>query len=475
VNGFILDPHRWKRNSIFILLNQFLGLIITILMAPLIARHLGPDSYGMMNWVMAYTTFFQVSTTIGAAQIGIREIARNPEESSDLMIHLFLLNLFCGFIGYLAAIGVSIFVGYSAYQLQLILLWGLCLLLLPLGNLGLFLSASLQSERLLWPALISNIFLIAAYFNALRTNGSVRSFLIATLGSQLLLQICTIFVGRKYLHQLKKFDWGKIKMFFWESLPLNLMTLLMCLVNRVDIILLERFSNSHDVGIYSAAGRVIQAFTYLPQAVAASVLPALALIGKEKENGSFQAYKESRQILLSFGLFLPVMALFRGDFIIKLLFGEAYQGSVILFQLLSFTLPMICIGILPSSLLTAQGKQWQNLKFSAAAATLSTAGNLVLIPYFGPAGAAITSIAVYFVLVSLQVRAGLVLLPQSSTFFKDFSAALPALTITTLIFFFTRELPAIPVLVFTSLLYLVMLRIGGVPLSFARPTAFSEQ
>ncbi len=444
-------------------------------MAPLIARHLGPDSYGMMNWVIAYLTFFQVSTTIGSAQIGIREIARNPEESSDLMIHLFLLNLFCGLIGYVLAIAVSIFVGYSAYQLQLVLLWGLCLLLLPLGNLGLFLSASLQSERLLWPSIISNIFLIVAYFNALRINGGVRSFLLASLGYQLLLQISTIFVGRKYLHRIKNFDWAKVKMFFWESLPLNVMILLMSLVNRVDIILLERFSNSHDVGIYSAAGRVIQAFTYLPQAVAASILPALASIGKEKENGSFQAYRESRQILLSFGLFLPVMAVFRGEFIIKLLFGEAYQGSVILFQLLSFTIPMICIGILPSNLLTAQGKQWLNLKFTAVAAILSTAGNVLMIPYFGTIGAAITSNAVYLVLVSLQVRAGFTLLPQSSTLLKDLSIALPALGITALIFFFTRALPAIPILVLTTLLYLIMLRIGGVPLSFARPTAFSEQ
>jgi O-antigen/teichoic acid export membrane protein len=475
VSGFILDPHRWKRNSIFILLNQFLGLIITILMAPLIARHLGPDSYGMMNWVIAYVTFFQVSTTIGSAQIGIREIARNPDESSDLMIHLFLLNIFCGLIGYLSAIGVSIFVGYSAYQLQLVLLWGLCLLLLPLGNLGLFLSASLQSERLLWPSIISNIFLILAYFAALRTNGNVQSFLLASLGFQLLLQILTIFVGRKYLHPIKKFDWAKLKMFFWESLPLNVMTLLMSMVNRVDIILLERFSNSHDVGLYSAAGRVVQAFTYLPQAVAASVLPALSVIGKDKDSGSFQAYKESRQILLSFGLFLPVMAVFRGDFIIKLLFGEAYQGSIVLFQVLSFTIPMICVGILPSNLLTAQGKQWQNLKFTAVAAILSTGGNLLLIPYLGPIGAAITSNAVYFVLVSLQVRAGLILLPQSSTFLKDFSIALPALCITGLLFFFTRDWPAIPVLILTTVVYLTILRIGGVPLSFARSTAFSEQ
>ena len=391
------------------------------------------------------------------------------------MIHLFLLNLFGGLIGYLLAIALSLLVGYSFYQLQLVLLWGLCLVLLPLGNLGLFLSASLQSERLLWPAIASNTVLIIAYFEALRRNGDVRFFLLASLGSQLLLQIFTIFVGRKYLHRIKRFDWSKMRMFFWESLPLNLMTLLMCLVNRVDIVLLERFSGSHDVGVYSAAGRVVQAFTYVPQAVAASLLPALAIVGKQKDTGSIQAYRESRQILLALGLFVPVMALFRGDAIMKLLFGEAFKESVILFQILSFTVPMICIGILPSNLLTAQGKQWQNLKFVSAAAILSTAGNILLIPYLGMTGAAITSNAVYFVLVSLQVRAGLSLLPQSSTFLKDFFVTLPALSVAVLVFFFTKEWPAIPVLALTALLYLIMLRVVGLPLSLSRRTAFSEQ
>jgi O-antigen/teichoic acid export membrane protein len=143
--------------------------------------------------------------------------------------------------------------------------------------------------------------------------------------------------------------------------------------------------------------------------------------------------------------------------------------------MLSFTIPIICVGILPSSLLTAQGKQWQNLKFVSAAALLSTVGNLLLIPYFGTIGAAITSNAVYLVLVSLQVRAGLLLLPQPSTFVKDFAVALPALSVVVLVFFFTRELPAIPVLAVTALLYLVVLRLGGLPLSLGRPTVFSEQ
>jgi O-antigen/teichoic acid export membrane protein len=444
-------------------------------MAPLIARHLGPSSYGMMNWVIAYITFFQVSTTIGSAQIGIREIAKNTAESSDLMIHLFLLNLFGGIVGYVLAAVLSLVVGYSFYQLQLVLLWGLCLVMLPLGNLGLFLSATLQSERLLWPSLVSNVFLIIAYFEALRRNGNVQFFLIASLGSQLLLQLFTIYVGRKYLHRITKFNWAKIRMLFWESLPLNMMTLLMCLVNRVDILVLERFYQPHEVGVYSAAGRIVQACTYVPQAVAASILPALAVIGKEKDSSSIQAYRESRQILLALGLFVPLVAVFRGDDIIRLLFGDAYQQSVILFQILSFTIPIICIGILPSNLLTAQGKQWENLKFVSAAAVLSTLGNFLFIPFLGTIGAAITSVVVYGILVSLQVRAGWILLPQSATFLKDMSIAVPALIVTLLLFLLTRPLPAIPVLVLTSVIYLLSLRLVGLPLSFGRSTAFSEQ
>jgi hypothetical protein len=67
------------------------------------------------------------------------------------------------------------------------------------------------------------------------------------------------------------------------------------------------------------------------------------------------------------------------------------------------------------------------------------------------------------------------LLPQSSTFFKDLSIALPALVVSLLLFFLTREFSAIPVLVLTSLIYLLLLRLVGLPLSFGRSAAFSEQ
>ena len=300
-------------------------------------------------------------------------------------------------------------------------------------------------------------------------DGDIRFFLIVSIAAQMVLQVLTIFLNRKYFQIRGSYEWSKLRTLVWESLPLTLMSLFVCFISRADIMFLERFRGSQDVGLYSAAGRIVQIFTYLPQAIAASLLPVLPVIRQTNDSNAVLAVRESRRTLLAFGIFLPVLTFFRGEDIIRLLFGESYIQAGLVFVLLSFTLPAICVGILPSNLLTAQGKQWQNLKFVLAAAVLSVSFNFLFIQKFGMIGAAITSNLTYLLLVTLQIRAGLSLSQEIFRFWEDLLVVLPALCAVILLFFLTRSLPSIPVILCSGLLYLALLRIRGLPISLKGP------
>jgi O-antigen/teichoic acid export membrane protein len=199
------------------------------------------------------------------------------------------------------------------------------------------------------------------------------------------------------------------------------------------------------------------------------MLPILASITVSENAHSVGAVRESRKSLLAFGLFLPVLVLFRGEDIVRLLFGESYRQAGMILVLLSFTLPAICIGILPSNLLTAQGKQWQNLKFVFAAAVISITCNLVLIQRLGMTGAAITANLTYFVLVAFQVRAGLSLSREMLRLREDLPVVLPALFAVTAFLFLARSWPAIFVILAAGCIYLVALRIRGLSISLKAP------
>lgn len=51
----------------------------TLLVGILVARYLGPEQYGLMNYVISYVSIFSVLSTFGLDNIEIRELSRKPE------------------------------------------------------------------------------------------------------------------------------------------------------------------------------------------------------------------------------------------------------------------------------------------------------------------------------------------------------------------------------------------------------------
>ena len=54
--------------------NNILATIVGII----VVRHLGQSEYGVLAFVVAYTSFFQLLTTMGVDTVVTREIARRP-------------------------------------------------------------------------------------------------------------------------------------------------------------------------------------------------------------------------------------------------------------------------------------------------------------------------------------------------------------------------------------------------------------
>ena len=51
----------------------------------LVARYLGPERYGLMNYVISYVTIFTVISGFGLDNIEIRELAKSPEQCDEIL------------------------------------------------------------------------------------------------------------------------------------------------------------------------------------------------------------------------------------------------------------------------------------------------------------------------------------------------------------------------------------------------------
>ena len=107
------------------IVNLFGGLLVGII----VARYLGPEQYGLMNYVISYVFLFQTFALFGLDSIEIREEARGKKPYPTIIGTAFFLKLFFGCCCILTAITTSWFMEADGYTTLLIAIYSLVVVL----------------------------------------------------------------------------------------------------------------------------------------------------------------------------------------------------------------------------------------------------------------------------------------------------------------------------------------------------------
>ena len=64
---------------------KIINMASALLVGILVARYLGPENYGIMNYVISYVTIFSVIATFGMDNIEIREVSRQIDKKNTIL------------------------------------------------------------------------------------------------------------------------------------------------------------------------------------------------------------------------------------------------------------------------------------------------------------------------------------------------------------------------------------------------------
>jgi PST family polysaccharide transporter len=166
---------------------------------------------------------------------------------------------------------------------------------------------------------------------------------------------------------------------------------------KVDVVLLGYLSTNTQTGIYALAQKISEVLYIVPVVLIASAFPSLARRfqgGLDRIGGSQQLFFD---LAVGSSLVVLVAANVLAQPMIEGLFGTAYRPAIQIFHLHSWS----CIAIAMYEarhrwMATASLQRYSPLVTSLGLA-LNIAMNLVLIPRLGAQGAAISTVASYFV------------------------------------------------------------------------------
>ena len=112
-----------------------------------------------------------------------------------------------------------------------------------------------------------------------------------------------------------------------NSWPLILQGVAVMLYMRIDQIMIKEMLGEREVGLYSAAVRLSEAWYFVPAIITTSLFPAIVNAKKTSKDLYHARLQRLYTTLVWLAIAIAALMTFLSDWLITLLYGEAYKDA----------------------------------------------------------------------------------------------------------------------------------------------------
>lgn len=398
------------KSSVVVFIGIFISKLAFYLYRVIIARHFGPEDYGLFSLAVMILNLFVVLSMLGLSEGLVRFVSfYRGKKQTDRISYLLKFSkkflIFSSILSALLLFFLSSIISKSIFHdSNLIIFLQISSIIIPFWVFSnVYLSVIRAFEKISMYSFIANILqsvvklavLVLLVILGFKSNSIMSSYFIGTV----VIFIVSDYICKKRFSELfknyalKKEAKNKIrKELLSYSLPLMFSNILLIVYYWVDSFILGYFKGTYEVGIYNAAVPIVILFGVIPDLFIQLFYP---LVTKEFSRKNFELVKEvSKQVakwifILVLPLFLIVF-IFPGA-VINLLFGKEYLSAVTALRILSFGgFISIFIGFL-TTLLSMAGKSKTIFINMIATSLINLVLNIILVPRYGLNGAAVST------------------------------------------------------------------------------------
>jgi O-antigen/teichoic acid export membrane protein len=372
---------------------RIVSLVLLLVAFGVVTRYLGVEGFGAYSLVLTFVALAVSIADIGLTQIGVRELAVREGAREEIIGNLLALRAAVAGAAALILVAISPLVPYEDRVQSGLRIGAAAVLVLVLAGLP---AIVFQATMRLHLAAIVELAGSASglLFVVVVTEADLGfSALIAATAVAASITTLTAFVLAARLVRLRpRFAGAEVRRLLAASLPVALFSLLGLLHFRIDTVLMSLLRSLDDVGTYSAAYRFPEQVLFVPALFVAAVYPLLARYAGRNDLRLGPTVNRSLAFLLLVAFPLSATTAVLAPEIVQLVAGSSFEDAVGPLRVLTLAAVFMFVNTLFSSLLIVYHEQ-RRLAWLIGITLLANVGvNLLLIPPFGPMGAAAATV-----------------------------------------------------------------------------------
>ena len=459
------DGTRVAKNASILMATQLITWALSLLLVVFLPRYLGPAAVGQFAIAGSIWAIMGMLIGFGMDTLLMKEIARNPERTSQLVGTALILRV----ILFLLSAGVvAIYVRLMEYPPTTVHIIWIIGLGIFITQLGLACLAALQGLEAMHYSSLAGI-ISKAFSTGLGITVVLMGYGVYTVG---FVDVVSGLIGtsllfaflRQYFKPQFHMQAAQILTMCRASFPYLMSGLGLILYGRIDVLLISSLLNTQETGWYGAASQLFGTLLFIPVVFTTAVFPVLTRTYTNAPDALPKILGKTFDLMLLVSVPIGLGIFVVAQQGVTLLLGSGFTQSGPILALMGIVLIFTYQNVLIGQFLISTDRQnaWTLIMIVAAVLTIPL--DLVLVPWcqrqFGNGALAG---ALSFIVTELgMVLVGIWLLPKGSLGWSNVSMAariLSAGLVMTGAAWLVRDMfIAIPVIV-GAIVYIVMIAI----------------
>lgn len=365
--------------------------LINFITFPYVARVLGVERIGLVNFVDNTVNYFLLFATMGVGLLGVREIAAVKEDkkrrdqvySSMLALNLLFTLVSLGI--YLLCISTI----PKLCQYDELFYIGTAKILFTVFLVEWFFTGVENFRYITLRSILIKVLYIISVFLFVRDTSDYRLYFILTVG----VVVLNALINQLYIRKFVRVRWNNIQLFKYlkQNVTLGIYTLMTSMYLTFNVMYLGLVSNNTEVGYYTTAFKLYSVILGFFTAFTNVMLPRMSSLLANGEKDRFQELvNRSFSVMATCCIPLILCSMIMAPQIVYILSGPGYEGAILPMRIIMPAAFAVGVAqVLAIQVLMPMKKDKVLLVASIIGAVVSLLINLLVVPSVKSVGSAV--------------------------------------------------------------------------------------
>lgn len=317
---------------------KIVSLTGVLVVGIIVARYLGKEQYGIMNYVISFVAIFQVFADFGLDFIQIREESKHPAHKDKIIGTTFTLKLFFAILTLLAILIITTLSEHDGRIRCYIMIYALSVILNTSWVSRNHFTSIVWNEYVVKTEISRTLIGMAIKIAFVLLHLPLIWFIVSLVIDSILLAVGYTASYIRKIDSIRKWNFDRDLAVFMlkQSFPLLLSGAAIVVYNRIDQMMIAKMIDQSHLGVYSVAVRFTELLVFVPTIIAQTISPILVEVRQKDAARYEELSRVFMNVTVSVCILLAIFTSLLSYPIVRFTFGRMYIEAASVLSILAF-------------------------------------------------------------------------------------------------------------------------------------------